>query len=208
MQETKSGCDVITQKPNSCSFSGKAHHCYVHKKQGKSDQTSRGCWWLILTGGGGIYHQELVPPGQTINQHYYWEGLQCLWWQVSWRHLARLQIKDWLICYDNVLVDSRQSWNIWCVKIWVWSTTLLVCLIWFLMVSSCFWERNHSPAVLQGVPLTEKQTTLKGTMMTNNKGKCIFQGDSVKELLDILSYVYMYHQRKRTPSQSKVHLIY
>jgi hypothetical protein len=32
MQETKSGCNVITQKPNSSSFNGKAHHCYDHKK--------------------------------------------------------------------------------------------------------------------------------------------------------------------------------
>jgi len=51
----------------------------------------------------GINHQQLVPQDQTINQHYYWEGLQYLWWQASCKHLARWQNTDWLICYDNVL---------------------------------------------------------------------------------------------------------
>jgi len=98
MQETKSGFTIIMQKPNSNYFCGKAHHCHVHKKQKKKARWNiKRVLVTYFDWEMDSNHQELVPPGQTIDHHYYWEGLQCVWWQASWKHLMRWQNKDWLI---------------------------------------------------------------------------------------------------------------
>jgi hypothetical protein len=53
----------------------------------------------------GIVHQQFVPPGQTVNQHYCWEVLKRLREQVPerWRN------QDWLLHHDKAPAHTALS---------------------------------------------------------------------------------------------------
>jgi hypothetical protein len=125
MQETKSGFPVITQKPNSSSFNGKAHHCHVHKKQGKSDQSSRGCWWLILTGGWtliirNLFHQArqltTITTGRVCNvcggkpaENIWRDGRTRTGWFATTMCLHTTSELQYLVCKNRNVVNYPPS---------------------------------------------------------------------------------------------------
>jgi hypothetical protein len=103
------------------------------------------CWsntknmLVIFSGCEGIVHQEFVPPGQTVNQHYYLEVLKRLREQVRRKHPERWGNQDWLLHHDNVLAQLLcLCRDFWPLKTWLWPPTFLTRLIWPLAMSSCF----------------------------------------------------------------------
>jgi histone-lysine N-methyltransferase SETMAR len=57
----------------------------------------------------GIVHQEFVPPGQTVNQHYYLEVLKCLREQVHRKRPERWRNQDWLLHNDSASAHTALS---------------------------------------------------------------------------------------------------
>jgi hypothetical protein len=57
----------------------------------------------------GIVHQEFVPPGQTLNHHYYLEVLKRLREQVRRKRSERWRNQDWLLHHDNAPAHTALS---------------------------------------------------------------------------------------------------
>jgi hypothetical protein len=64
---------------------------------------------LIFSDCEGIVHQEFVPPGQTVNQHYYLEVLKRLREQVRRKLPERWRNQDWLRHHDNAPAHTALS---------------------------------------------------------------------------------------------------
>jgi len=84
----------------------------------------------------GIVHQEFVPPGQKVNQHYFWK-------KVCWKHAEQWWNQDQFIHHDSVLNWTALSVHFGTLKIQLCSLILFAHLIW-LLVTSCFWEWDSS----------------------------------------------------------------
>jgi hypothetical protein len=57
----------------------------------------------------GTVHQEFVPPGQTVSQHYYWKVSKCLREQVCQKHPEKWWNQDWFICHNNAQAHTALS---------------------------------------------------------------------------------------------------
>jgi transposase len=57
----------------------------------------------------GSVHQEFVPPGQTVNQHYYLEVWKRLREQVHRKRPERWRNQDWVLHHDNAPAHTALS---------------------------------------------------------------------------------------------------
>jgi hypothetical protein len=78
-------------------------------KESKASQVNIKSMLIIFSDCESIIHQESVPPGQMVNQHYYWEVLQCLMKQVCRIHPEWKRNQDWFIHHDNELAHTALS---------------------------------------------------------------------------------------------------
>ena len=102
----------------------------------KSGWTSRVC--------GCILHKHFVPPCQTINQHSYYSVLHHLREQVHrnvWNGgRTRTGCLILAMCWCTLLC-LNSSFGL--LKMWLWSPTLLSCLIWPPLIFFFFWRENR-----------------------------------------------------------------
>jgi hypothetical protein len=56
---------------------------------------------VIFFDCGGIVHQEFIPPGQTVNRHYYLEVSKRLRERVRRKRSERWRNQDWLLHHDS-----------------------------------------------------------------------------------------------------------
>jgi hypothetical protein len=85
----------------------------------------------------GTVHQEFVPPGETVNQYYHQEALQCLRQQVYQKCLERRPNQAWVIHHNNAPMHTAVQ-QFLAVKTLLWSPIFLTILIWPLVIPSCF----------------------------------------------------------------------
>jgi hypothetical protein len=57
----------------------------------------------------GAVYQEFVPPGQTVNQHYYLDILKRLREQFCRKHQEGWRKQDWLLHHDNAPAHTAFS---------------------------------------------------------------------------------------------------
>jgi hypothetical protein len=57
----------------------------------------------------GIFHQEFIPPGQTVNQHYYLVVWKHLREQIRRERPERWRNQDWLLHHDNAPAHTALS---------------------------------------------------------------------------------------------------
>lgn len=93
----------------------------------------------------GIVLQEFVPPGQVVNQHYFWK--------VCWKHPEQWWNQDQFIQHDSVLNWTALSVHSGTLKILLCSLILFAHLIWLLVISACFCEWDSGcESVISGMP--------------------------------------------------------
>jgi hypothetical protein len=79
----------------------------------------------------GVVLQEFVPPGQVVNQHYFWK-------EVCRKHPEQWWNKDRFIHHDSVLNCNALSGHSSTLKMRLCSPILFAHLIWLLVISACF----------------------------------------------------------------------
>jgi hypothetical protein len=57
----------------------------------------------------GTVHQKFLPPGQTVNQHHYLEGLKRLRGQVRRKRPELWRNQDWLLHHNNAQAHTALS---------------------------------------------------------------------------------------------------
>jgi hypothetical protein len=77
---------VMTQKPNSSPSSEKIQSS-PHPKKARQVRSNIKSMLVISFGCEGIVHQEFVPPGTMVNQHYYQELL----WHIRDKSAEKVQ---------------------------------------------------------------------------------------------------------------------
>lgn len=102
----------------------------------KSGWTSRVC--------GSIFHKDFVSPCQTINQHPNYNVLHHLREQVHrnvW-NVGRTRTGCLILtmCWCTLLCLHN---SFWLLKMWLWSPTLLSCLIWPHWFFVFYWGENR-----------------------------------------------------------------
>lgn len=65
--------------------------------------------WVIFVYCEGIAHQNIGPPGHTVNQHYYRQLFLVVWGTDRWKRPAWLRNYDRLVHRNNVPAHSTSS---------------------------------------------------------------------------------------------------
>lgn len=141
----KHRCIVTIQKHNSSPYTGKSPSS-PRTKKAKQVGSKLKSMLVIFFHCENTIHQEVAPPSQTVNQHYYyWKVSQHLRERVHWKHLEWQQNQDWLIHLHYVLEH---------IAVWVQEMSPATNIILVPCPShspdmvpwdfSCFQEQNHS----------------------------------------------------------------
>ncbi|UYV69143.1 hypothetical protein LAZ67_6002576 [Cordylochernes scorpioides] len=64
----------------------------------------------------GLVHYELVPEGQTINQHYYLDVLRRLREAVRQKRPEKWAKKNWLLHHDNARLHTAVTVQLYLAK--------------------------------------------------------------------------------------------
>jgi hypothetical protein len=62
-------------------------------------------WKIVFFNSKGILLQEYIPPGQTVNQHYYITILELLWERIR-KKSPQMWHNSWWLHHDNVPAPS------------------------------------------------------------------------------------------------------
>ena len=115
----------------------------------------------------------------------------CLW-------ILREDVNTWVsvMVVLQLLMSEQKYWQLWLLETCLWSH-VLVCLIWHLVISSCFglpWNYRHwqsVPAVaeIEILDPLHKMGGERQTAKTSNKDKLVFYCYSLQKLLDTCTFV-------------------
>jgi len=130
------------------------------RRPDRFDQMLRSCW-LVFFYANGIVHKEFVPPGQTVNQQFYWKALKRLHGSVWKKQSEMWSSGDGFLHHDNAPAPMALSVQQFLAKkTWTLSLVLPIhptlrhvtfscSLIWKarwkgnVLLMSAKWKRKH-----------------------------------------------------------------